>query len=224
MYRNIIFPMKLIYSKPIIPRVGSSRTYSRVFKGDVLGRSIQIYRMWFLFLRLGLDCEDNKVDIIDYVNKKNIPIRVNKNFYKDWSLDRVKTDRFDDWWKDHKHLFVESKTKVVNEIVDNDNFIYVRIDKRSKKTDVIRDLKDILKPNESFSSQFNVQQQHKYIPTHMKYNVFVWRQMGKTRLEIIELLQKYKSYFTQIPQDESSIRRVLRNSEKLIIETSKGQF
>jgi hypothetical protein len=58
----------------------------------------------------------------------------------------------------------------------------------------------------------------------MKYNVFVWKQMGKTRLEIMELLQKYKSYFTQIPQDESSIRRVLRNSEKLIIETSKGEF
>ena len=64
--------MKLTYSKPVIPRVGSSRTYSRVFKGDVLGRSIQIYRMWFFFLRLGLDCEDNNVDIIDHVNKKNI--------------------------------------------------------------------------------------------------------------------------------------------------------
>lgn len=216
--------MKLTYSKPVIPRVGSSRTYSRVFKGDVLGRSIQIYRMWFFFLRLGLDCEDNDVDIIDHVNKKNIPIRVNKKFYKDWDLDRIKTDKFDDWWKDHKHLFIESKTEMVNDIIDDDNFIHVRIDKRSKKSDVIRDLKEILEPNKDFTSKYQVKQQHKYIPTHMKYNVFVWKQMGKTRLEIMELLQKYKFYFTQIPQDESSIRRVLRNSEKLIIETSKGKF
>ena len=40
--------MKLTYSKPINPRVGNNRVNNRVFKGDVLGRSIQMYRMWFL--------------------------------------------------------------------------------------------------------------------------------------------------------------------------------
>ena len=62
--------MTLTYSKPLNPRVGSNRVSSRVFKGDLLGRSIQMYRMWFLFLRLGLDCEENKIPIIDYVNNK----------------------------------------------------------------------------------------------------------------------------------------------------------
>jgi hypothetical protein len=33
--------MKLTYSKPINPRVGTNRVNNRVFKGDVLGRSIQ---------------------------------------------------------------------------------------------------------------------------------------------------------------------------------------
>ena len=62
--------MTLMYSKPINPRVGSSRISNRVFRGDLLGRSIQLYRMWFLFLKLGLDCEDNNVSITDHVKKK----------------------------------------------------------------------------------------------------------------------------------------------------------
>ncbi len=56
-----------------------------------------MYRMWFLFLRLGLNCEDNKIPIIDYVNNKKIKVRVNKKFYKEWDLERVREDKFDDW-------------------------------------------------------------------------------------------------------------------------------
>ena len=91
------FSIELTYSKSISPRVGSSRVSSRNFKGDVLSRSIQMYRMWFLFLRLGLNCEDNKIPIIDYVNNKKIKVRVNKKFYKEWDLERVREDKFDDW-------------------------------------------------------------------------------------------------------------------------------
>ena len=58
----------------------------------------------------------------------------------------------------------------------------------------------------------------------MKYNVFVWRNMGKTRSEIMDLLSLYMVYKVRIPNDESSVRRVLRNSERLIIETAKGEF
>ena len=48
--------------------------------------------------------------------------------------------------------------------------------------------------------------------------------MGKTRPEIMDLLSLYMIYGVRIPSDESSVRRVLRNSEKLIIETAKGEF
>lgn len=31
------------------------------YKDETLVRSIQIYRFWFMFLRLALDCEDNGI-------------------------------------------------------------------------------------------------------------------------------------------------------------------
>lgn len=217
--------MELTYSKPINPRVGSSRINNRVFKGNVLGRSIQMYRMWFLFVRLGLDCEDNNIPIIDYVNNKKIKVRVNKKFYWNWDLDRVKEDKFDDWWKDKKHLFIETQPTLVNEIEDDDNYLYIKVDKRLKKEDVMRGVRKLIKPSKSFTSEFVIQTQHKYIPTHMKYNIFVWNKLGKTRKEIIQLLKaSYKYYYVRFPKDESSVRRSLRNAERLILMTSKGMF
>lgn len=218
-------PMTLTYSQPINPRVGLNRVNNRVFKGDVLGRSIQMYRMWFLFVRLSLDCEDNEIPIVDYVNNKKIKVRVNKKFYKRWDLERVKEDKFDDWWKDKKHLFIESEPTLVNEIEDDDNFYYIKVDKRLKKEDVIRGVRGLIKPTRTFTSEYVIQNQHKYIPTHMKYNIFVWKHLGNTRKEIIDLLgDGYKYYDVRIPKNESSIRRSLRSGERLILMTSKGLF
>ena len=216
--------MSLTYSQPINPRVGTNRVNNRVFKGDVLGRSIQMYRMWFLFVRLGLDLEDNEIPITDYVNNKKIKVRVNKKFYKKWDLERVKEDRFDDWWVDKKHLFIETEPMLVNEIDDDDNYFYIKVDKRLKKEDLIRGVRNLVKPTKSFTSEFVIQNQHKYIPTHMKYNIFVWKNLGNTRKEIIDLLGGYRFYDVRIPQNESSVRRSLRSSERLILMTSKGLF
>ena len=217
--------MELTYSKPINPRVGSHRVNNRVFKGDVLGRSIQMYRMWFLFVRLGLDCEDNQIPIIDYVNNKKIKVKVNKKFYKKWDLDRVREDKFDDWWKDKKHLFIETEPTLVTDIEDDDNYIYIKIDKRLKKEDVMRGVRKLIKPSKSFTSEFVIQTQHKYIPTHMKYNIFVWKNLGKTRTEIVDLLGgSYRFYDVRFPKNESSVRRSLRSSERVILDTSKGFF
>lgn len=214
--------MNLTYSKPINPRVGTNRVSSRVFKGDVLGRSIQMYRMWFLFLRLGLDCEDNQIPIIDHVNNKKV--KVNKKFYKKWDLDRVRTDTFDKWWSDKKHLFIESEPTIVDEI-DDEDFVYIKVDKRQKMEDVIRGMKKILKPTKSFTSEFGIKTQHKYIPTHIKYNIFILKHLGYTRIHIGELLSSsYKYYQVRIPKDESSIRRSLRSSERVLLSVCKGVF
>ena len=224
MYPYTVY-MTLTYSKSLTPKTGSKRVSNRIFKGDVLGRSIQMYRMWFLSVRLGLDCEDNNIPIIDYVNNKKIKVKVDKKFYKKWDLNRVRKDRFDDWWKDKKYLFVESDPTLVNQIEDDENYVYIKVDKRSKKEDVIRGVRSLINPSKSFTSEFIIQSQHKYIPTHMKYNIFVWNKLGKTRKEIIQLLKtSYKYYYVRFPKDESSVRRSLRNAERLILMTSKGMF
>ena len=155
MYPYTVY-MTLTYSKPLNPRTGSNRVSNRIFKGDVLGRSIQMYRMWFLFVRLGLDCEDNNIPIIDHVNNKKIKVKVNKKFYRKWDLDRVKEDKFDDWWKDKKHLFIETEPTLVNEIEDDDNYYYIKVDKRLKKEDVIRGVRGLIKPTKTFTSEYTI--------------------------------------------------------------------
>ncbi len=217
--------MPLVYSKAIQPRVGNKRATSRNFRGDMLQRSIQLYRFWFLFLRLGLDCEDNEVPIIDHVNKEDIKVKVNKKFYKDWDLDRVKEDTFDNWWDDHKYKFIEQPPTIVDELLPDENAFYLKIDKRSKAVDVMKHLRTMLDNRDASTSKYPIVNQHKYLPTHMKYNVFVWRNTGYKRFELLDALNKsYKYYDVRIPGDESSVRRLLRNSEKLVISTAKGVF
>ena len=100
----------------------------------------------------------------------------------------------------------------------------MRTDERSEKVDLIGDFRKLIEPSKSHTARFNPKQQHKAVATHMKYNVFIWRNMGKTRSEIMELLKQYMTYGVRFPHDESSVRRVLRNSEKLIVETARGLF
>ena len=65
-------------------------------------REQQPIRLWFLYLQTCLRDE--------VLSKK-----VNRNFYKDWHLNSVKTQKFNTWIKSHQHLFTkefESKIKL----------------------------------------------------------------------------------------------------------------
>ncbi len=178
-----------------------------------------------MVVRVGLEWEDNQITNIDYGNNKKIKVKVNKRFYRKWDLDRVREDKFDDWWKDKKHLFIETEPTLVTDIEDDDNYVYIKVDKRLKKEDVMRGVRKLIKPSKSFTSEFVIQTQHKYIPTHMKYNIFVWKHLGNTRKDIIDLLvSSYRFYDVRISENESSITRTLRSSERLILDTSKGFF
>ena len=89
----------------------------------------------------------------------------------------------------------------------------------------MKHLRAMLDNRDASTSKYPIINQHKYLPTHMKYNVFVWRQSGYKRTEILKMLnQSYKYYDTRVPKDESSVRRCLRNGERLILDTSKGVF
>ena len=218
--------MQLVYSKEIKPRAGNKRATTRNFRGDVLQRSIQMYRFWFLFLRLGLDCEDHDIPIIDYVNNKEIKVKVDKKFYRDWDLDRVKEDRFDNWWDDHKYKFIEQPPTIVDEVVPEDGYYFLKIDKRSKVVDIAKYLRTLDKFEDKSTSKYPIVNQHKYIPTHMKYNVFVWRNAGYKRITIAAMLKESYTGYGNVrsAQDESSVRRISRSAEKLILSTAKGVF
>ena len=232
--------MRLTYSKVIKSSIGFqnlggqklTRVRSRVDKeGTVLDKSIHLYRMWFLFLKLGLDCEDNKIPIYDWVNKKNIWVKVKKRFYKEWDLDDVRHLTFNNWWKKKKHLFLESEPKIVSQSDTSKGVYYIKVDERQKTSDVVRGVRKLLKEKDNRhrkskpTSKYQIVKQHKYIPTHMKYNLFIWREMGYKRRELVDLLEKEYSGFNKGKDyEESSIRRLLRLSERLILDTSDGRF
>jgi len=130
--------------------------------GKVLDSGIQIYRLWFRFLKLALELEDLGVTKLvtrqtrdrrdipsgghkdDHTNigtkiqlKDTVPFKIQKNKYKDWDLDEVLNNTFNTWWKTHSYLFEGHAPSLLKTAEKpNPDFLYVRIDKTSKLEDV----------------------------------------------------------------------------------------
>ena len=86
---------------------------------------IQIYRLWFRFLKLALELED--IGVTKLVTKQTdrggichlvvrvlgtkwqlkdtVPFKIRKEKYDGWDLDQVLKNPFDKWWKTHSYLF-----------------------------------------------------------------------------------------------------------------------
>jgi len=75
----------------------------------------QPFRIWFDYLKTCLNDQD--------LNKK-----INRNFYKEWNLDLVKNQKFDQWFKSHEHLFIDKKSKmIINNNTQSKNTILIEI-------------------------------------------------------------------------------------------------
>ena len=139
----------------------------RIKNNQVLEKTIHAYRMYFLFLKLGLELEEQnatlimkqdrytiinryrpsqkRVKIADRVTKK---IKVKRSKYKGWDLDEVLTKSFNEWWKTHSHLFSEELCKVLEEndtISADKKHITLQIDTTLKLTDIIKVVTSIIK-------------------------------------------------------------------------------
>jgi hypothetical protein len=132
--------------------------------GGVTDSGIQIYRLWFYFLKLALELEDLGVtklvtkqirvrkDIWNpesgqrvsntragsfYQLKDTIPFKIKQEKYDGWDLDQVLKDPFDKWWKTHSYLFEGHAPSIIKTSGNLDpDFLYIRIDKTSKLGDV----------------------------------------------------------------------------------------
>ena len=139
----------------------------RIKNNQVLEKTIHAYRMYFLFLKLGLELEEQnatlilkqdrytivnryrpsqkRVKIADRVTKK---VKVKRSKYMGWDLDEVLTKSFDEWWKTHSHLFSEELCKVLeeNDTISTDRkHITVQIDTTLKLTDILKVVTSIIK-------------------------------------------------------------------------------
>ena len=127
------------YSDEIASRDRS--TFTNI-DGKVLDKPIQIYRMWYRFLQLALELEEQKVQIVTRMETVELakpkkdqwgklrsserkPVRkrvkVNLKVYDAWNLDMIPTTSFDDWWfgkkgghyPAHKQMFYPDSSVVV---------------------------------------------------------------------------------------------------------------
>jgi|TARA_B110000902_G_scaffold249103_1_gene306938 hypothetical protein len=252
--------MKLIYNKIITPRgsvgtskknkhgVGGSIDYSyfdpskRTKGGETIGRNIQWYRMWWMYLRLALECEEKNI----LINGEKI--KMNRRYYRQWNLDSILTNSFDSWWKENKRLFVHPQIKTLSaSSVPDDDHIVLMIPKTRDKTDLLRELDGVLEGKTKSVIQFPFSKSKAtYLRSHMQYNIFVKATNGESRGQIREWVnEKYKpmsvpgilgggllqtKYNDQgekienILENENSVSNSVRYAKNRIVSTSRGVF
>ena len=232
MSRHTEKPIKLTYSHPIKKRKykgterelrqrefeelnNDSRKKSKVLGGEVLEKTIHSYRMWFLFLKLGLELESQGTELVmkdstrlgNGTKTKRVThkIKINKNKYKDWDLDQVLTLKFDDWWKTHRYLFVDEITKVLkpsDEISNDPDHLTIQIDTRRRFTDIVNDLRNMNKEQGLFKRQ-----------SREKYSI-------NGRVRYLTLLNRYNCLVLKL-EDELTNKEILNHENQYIRATDE---
>ena len=199
--------------------------------GTVLDKSIQIYRMWFLFVKLALELEENNVtlvvkepykDVNGFVSKRiKKKIKINRKKYEGWDLGDILDLNFDKWWKTHRTLFLDEGIKILNagdEIKDHPDHLYVKIDTRRRATDVISDLREHLKKHERHKTQTKFQILGNPRPTVLqnRYNALVLK--INNELSDQQILDPRNLYMrpTKLGMNEYSVRDTGRTMFDLI--------
>ena len=155
-----------------------------------------------------------------------LSVKLNKRYYKDFEIDKYLDSSFDNWFADKIHFFAEEKASLVKKGDESDDYLYIKFNRRQRKEDVIRQVRTLLK-NEKYKSQakYQIKNQYKYFYLHQQYNVLIMRIEGKSAVEIADFFDKtYRLYSEKVSSSYSSLRRLFRSSERLVIDVSKGDF
>lgn len=151
-------------------------------------------------------------------------VKVNKRFYKDWHLDQVLTDRFDDWWKTHHHLFEghhPSIIKTKDEFVQDSDFVYVRLDKKTHWSDVQAYMRDVVskefEATKKLKPKFRISgKSPRVLVMQNAYNALVLKLKGMSPEEICTHRNIYLRN-----TDKTGNRNP--NNKRLAIKTEKGR-
>jgi hypothetical protein len=103
------------------------------------------------------------------------------------------------------------------------------VPKKGPKTeDAIRQIRNLLEDGMFQSgSKFPITGKHKYINLHQQYNAFILRQDGDLDGMGISgwmFSINYSKYSKNVSTSYSSMRRVYRASEELVLEVARGEF
>ena len=241
------------------PTLKSSET------GLFIDRPIQVYRCWFEYLKLCLELEDLGLSLEKYGKVKldrprltggrrggervspnpfewkiyKWKIKVDRDRYEVWDLDKVLTQSFDKSWKPHRHLFENQKTieiKSPQKWVQKPHYRYIRVDTRKRYEDTRNEIEEILsdlkgekrKELKTSTSQFPVIGKPRVDTLVVNRNIMIrfknWKldNGGKNRKQIeSEILQKESARIGGLNQ---SITRRLRDTYPVMIGICHGEF
>jgi len=222
MSRHTTKPVKLVHSHPIKQRkeymkdVYREKIFqSKVIDGEVLEKTIHSYRLWFLFLKLGLELEKQRTVLVmkesvrlgNGTRTKRVThnIRVNRSKYYDWDLNSVLTSSFDLWWEEHRYLFVDEISKVMtptDRISNNPDHLTIQFDTRRRFTDIVNDLRDMNQKENLFQRK-----------SREKYSI-------SGRIRPITLLNRYNCLVLKL-EDELTNEEILTHENNYIRPTNR---
>jgi len=181
-------------------------------------REQQPVRLWFLYLQTCLRDE--------VLSKK-----VNRNFYKDWHLNSVKTQKFNTWIKSHQHLFTkefESKIKLYQgKRTPNSLLVEIPLDYTVQK--IQRDIGKVVKgkiaqkqTNQRF--QITAKQNLKIAP--FDYFLYAWQTKRKydVRKKKIKLEDIWHIVDRHIRARQSRVKSWLKDREVIDKKTGRKKF
>ena len=144
----------------------------------------QIFRIWFDYLKTCL-------------NDESLSKKVDRNFYKDWHLNSVKTQKFDKWYKTHEHLFTDITTTMkISSGTKSSNSILLEIPVNYSITKVQREVGKVLenKLNKRLS-KFTITSNRALILPPLDYFLYAWKLRHSNKdIKLAELWTKVQEY------------------------------
>ena len=99
-----------------------TETNLRILRTDPLKMNI---RVWFGYLQTALNWNGK----LGFGKSSKFQFQVNKEYYRAWHLNQVRTLKFDKWWKNHEHLFSDKNyvsVRVLDSLSVEDAFKQVK--------------------------------------------------------------------------------------------------
>ena len=174
----------------------------------------RVYYLWFMFLKLLLEMEKNGMEFFKGKSLKGLKIgkdiKIDKEFYKEWDLESVRSDPFWKWWKKHKSLFENPKIVEVDHLKEWKNkseshFRYLRIDTRKRYSNIMRDVRnslDDLKKNKGVLSEkfkYSINGNIRYDNDILRYNIMVRTLNGE---DLIDIFQEERKRLKKIERSD----------------------
>ena len=117
---------------------------------DVSENLLARYRWWWRYLRMCLELEQNGVLLL------GSKLRVNRAYYKSWSLEEMLSLSFEKWWVTHEKLFFEEPVRLLSKGEmgrlakgyskgRNDDYHFLRVPKTIESSEVLEQVRSQLK-------------------------------------------------------------------------------